>query len=242
MIDLINKNFLYDIVNVLKSIFSASKNIQNESVRQSLERLSADNCDLITVKKDQPFIIVGYPADTVWALLSGDTQVVCYSRQGGYCVQDHPNKPQFFGLMEQLDGQTTYSATVVAVTECQLLRIPAKLFMQAIDVSQPLLRLCLDDLCQQAKRIMNLTESQALYEPRDYLAIFLCNYFIKCHEVPCVVHFTRKEIAEFLHINLRSLYRYMEDLGQDGLFTIIHGKICISQEQGELLCEYCKGL
>lgn len=157
-------------------------------------------------------------------------------------MQDAPKKTQIFGLMEQLCHQPNYTATVYASSDCCMMRIPAGIFMVGLEISIPLLRLALEDLCVLAERAMNQSELQTLYSPRDYLVFFLNQYCARETTFPCTVNITRKEIAELLHMNLRSLYRYINDLKQDGLFTIVHGKIVISKEQANLLHEYCQGL
>ncbi len=237
-----NKELIDDLVKVLQQAFSDTGLQDDPDTNESFSRLASYNCGVLTIQKGQPFIQMGFPANTIWVLLSGSSQVICYNRQGTCCVQDAPTRTQIFGLMEQLNHQSNYTATVCASSDCRLIRIPSVLFMEALDVSIPLLRLALEDLCELAKRAMNLSEFHTLYDPKDNLVIFLNKYCSQAQDYPCVVHTTRKEMAEILHMNLRSLYRYLDVLKQDGLFSISHGKITISEEQGTLLHEYCQGL
>lgn len=210
--------------------------------REAMAELAAHGCALHELEAGETFIQGDFPARTVWALLRGGAQVVCYNRRGVCSVQDTPERPQLFGLMEQLNGGGSYTASVVCIRPSLLLSIPAPLMMDALEVSVPLLRLALKDLCVLAERAMNRTEYQALHRPRDNLAIYLCQSCQRAREFPHVIRATRREIAEQLHIHLRSLYRYLDDLKLDGLCSVVHGRITITKEQADLLEAYCQGL
>ena len=174
--------------------------------------------------------------------MRGAAQVICYNRKGSCSVQDAPEKTQMFGLMEQLSGYDSYTATVVSSRPSLMFSIPAPLMMDALEVSVPLLRLALQDLCILAERAMNRTEYQALHHPRDNLAIFLHHNCRDAREFPHTIRITRREMAEQLHIHLRSLYRYLDDLKMYGLCSVVHGHITITREQADLLAAYCQGL
>lgn len=234
-------NFLLrDLTNVLTEAFS-SEGWQGAQAA-ALSALCARGCGLHRLEGGAAFIRAGFPADRVWVLLRGGAQVVCCSRTGDCSVQDSPESTQLFGLMEQLSGRSSYTATVLCSRPSLLLSIPAPLMMDALEVSVPLLRLALNDLCALAQRAMSLTEFQALHRPRDTLALYLCRCCEQTESFPCVIRATRREMAEQLHIHLRSLYRYLDDLKLDGLCSVVRGRITISKEQADLLAAYCQGL
>ena len=233
--------FLLDCLDkVLAGIFSPAG--WSGGAERELAELTDHGCALHELESGTPFIQCDFPARTVWVLMRGGTQVICYNRRGSCSVQDAPDKPQMFGLMEQISGYPAYTATVETTRPSLLLSIPAPLMMDALEVSVPLLRLALTDLCALAERAMNRTEYQALHRPRDNLAIFLHYSCREAKQFPHVIRITRREMAEQLHLHLRSLYRYLDDLKLDGLCSVVHGHITITREQADLLAAYCQGL
>lgn len=239
-VDIMDKYLLDCLDKVLTEAFSPA-GWRNHAAPE-LAALCAHGCALHELEAGQPFIQGGFPARTVWVLVRGAAQVICYNRKGSCSVQDAPEKTQMFGLMEQLSGYDSYTATVVSSRPSLMFSIPAPLMMDALEVSVPLLRLALQDLCILAERAMNRTEYQALHHPRDNLAIFLHHNCRDAREFPHTIRITRREMAEQLHIHLRSLYRYLDDLKMDGLCSVVHGHITITREQADLLAAYCQGL
>lgn len=235
-----DKYLLDCLSKVLAETFSASG--WKGGASRELAELANHGCALHEWESGAPFIQCGFPARAVWVLMRGGAQVICYNRKGACSVQDTPEKPQMFGLMEQISGYPAYTATVATSRPSLLLSIPAPLMMDALKVSVPLLRLALKDLCVLAERAMSRTEYQALHRPRDNLAIFLYQSCREARQFPHVIRITRREMAEQLHLHLRSLYRYLNDLKMDGLCSVVHGHITITKEQADLLAAYCQGL
>lgn len=235
-----DKDLLSCLSKVLTEVFSPA-GWQGKTVPE-LGLLESHGCVLHEMDGGTPFIQLDFPARTVWVLVRGGAQVICYNRRGACSVQDAPENPQMFGLMEQITHYPAYTATVETTRPSLLLSIPAPLMMDALEVSVPLLRLALKDLCVLAERAMNRTEYQALHRPRDNLAIFLHQNCRTAREFPHVIRITRREMAEQLNLHLRSLYRYLDDLKLDGLCSVVHGHITITKEQADLLAAYCQGL
>ena len=123
-----------------------------------------------------------------------------------------------FGLMEQLSGYDSYTATVVSSRPSLMFSIPAPLMMDALEVSVPLLRLALQDLVHPGRaghephRIPGAAPSAG--QPGHLSAPQLAG---TPGSSPTTIRITRREMAEQLHIHLRSLYRYLDDLKMDGL-------------------------
>ena len=76
---------------------------------------------------------------------------------------------------------------------------------------------------------MNLAESVAIYDSYDRLCHFL---FLRAYEViPYTYPHTRKKLADDLHINLRTLYRHIDTMKQEGYLKDVQGKIVIEEAQ-----------
>lgn len=50
-------------------------------------------------------------------------------------------------------------------------------------------------------------------------------------EFPVTVHLTKEELASGLNLNLRTVYRYLARLYEEGLLSSVRGKIVITREQ-----------
>ena len=119
---------------VLAGIFSPAG--WSGGAERELAELTDHGCALHGLESGTPFIQCDFPARTVWVLMRGGTQVICYNRRGSCSVQDAPEKPQMFGLMEQISGYPAYTATVETTT-VHFAPIPEAQLQAYADTAEP---------------------------------------------------------------------------------------------------------
>ncbi len=76
---------------------------------------------------------------------------------------------------------------------------------------------------------MNTSELKSMIHPRDMLGHHLF-HLAEDQALPFIVPSTRVHLAEDLHMNLRTLYRYLDKLHQEGYIELNHGKVVINKE------------
>ena len=78
-------------------------------------------------------------------------------------------------------------------------------------------------------RNMDKTEIKAIMPPKDIVGNFL--YMRSAgYSLPHTINDPRSAISEELHINLRTLYRYLAYFGQQGCIELIRGKIVVTAD------------
>lgn len=229
--------FLYTIIgNLLSSAFlQKSMYMINQ---KDLADLMQNGCSFQTFAPEQTLINCGLPANKVYVLLNGSCLIVCYSHDGKASVQDSLQAPQIFGLTELICDQQCYSASVVGDKTGMVLAIPSTLFMQAIRNDLAACQAIIKYLAYLARRNMDAWEYSNLYAPQDTLVLHLYTWSRE-QQLPYTLKMERNDLAEFLHIQVRSLYRYLDNLKNQNMCCTVNGKITITEENFQALKDYC---
>lgn len=224
---------------VLKQVLNHREITEEESRR--LCGMLPLGCRILGAPADETFIRCGFPVDKIWLLLRGHATVQCYGPQGTSIIQDSFCAPQLFGVIELVEHQCVFSASVVTAAPSQLLEIPALLFNRAMNEDLRVARIVIDDLASLARRNMDTIEAHGLLCPRDTLALYL---YQCCQQsaLPYTCCITRQTVAALLRINQRSLYRYLNQLCAMGLCSSLNRKTVITEEQFARLRTYCETL
>ncbi|MEG1887324.1 MAG: cyclic nucleotide-binding domain-containing protein [Oscillospiraceae bacterium] len=237
-----NKN-CNDLLGImLSSAFDIPGETQDTAVMEQAEHdLLEKGCHFRHLYSGEVFIHSGFCACKVCILLRGSAKVICYNNSGLASIQDRLIAPQMFGLMEAIDGRISYAASVEADSPSYIMEVPVHLFRSLIDECNSAAQVIIRNLCYMAVRNMNNVEYYALNRPQETLVLYL---YRSCmgQPLPYVLTSNRKLLAEILHINLRSLYRYLNELKSDGVCNTVKGKITITQEAFVKLKERCEQL
>lgn len=172
----------------------------------------------------------GFPITRLYILLGGLCAATVYSEEGDSATADLMEPVQVFGVSELLQGSRIFHASIYAASDdCRLLSCPAPVFLSLLDDSLPLSRRMVRYLAQLMVRSMNRERERAFGSPRLAVAGFL--YSASAAEpLPFTLRITRKEMAERLNLNLRTLYRHLSALREDGMLDIERGKIVVTED------------
>lgn len=191
---------------------------------------------IITVEKNNAIIYQKDPVKYIYFLLEGRTTVMNYIPWMDDNVIDYFTSPAVFGLVEYLNNDEVYTAFVAAETRCKLLRFPVKEFDKIVKKDVSLCYQSLLLLGKTTKESMNSSEIKKLLPPLDSLGNYL---FQLAHKsgIPYECPMTRATLSEELHINIRTLYRYINCLQERGLLQLQNGRIIIEQAQFDKLSQ-----
>ena len=81
------------------------------------------------------------------------------------------------------------------------------------------------------ERILAENEPLLLNNTKDKLLLQLYQYSINQTHFPVRIKLKKEELANILNISLRTLYRQLDLLYQEGILSSYHGKIMITEEQ-----------
>lgn len=199
-----------------------------ENPLQSFTHLDLGN-QLLTVPKGETILYQGDSAEYFYILLSGHTIIMNQISFSTSDIIDYVEPMHILGLMEYIDQAPHYTAFVVADTTCVVFRVNAKEFMNYIRQNAELCYRTLLITAHVASSNMDRAETHRIFPTKDILGHYL--YKQACYQLPYTCPLTRKELANRLNINLRTLYRYLDYMEKQGYITLRKGKIIITQEQ-----------
>jgi len=177
---------------------------------------------------DKTFVNAGDPADTICILLEGICKVIVSNSIGNVMTVDVMGAPQIFGLSELVLEQKRYSASVIASGNCKLLFIPCQHFLELLHGNQACYVHIARYFAYLAVRNMDSVEEKALLSKKDQFISYLFNR-CKDQPLPYTLEESRTDTASVLHLNLRTLFRYLSELQSEEMLTIVHGKIIITE-------------
>lgn len=141
----------------------------------------------------------------------------------------HVEPLHILGLVEILNHIDTYCAFVISNTSCTFLKFTACEFLNIISENVTLCYRTLIILSRSTQTNMYRAKSPYLLQQEDILG----HYFFQIAQsqtLPYIYTHTREYLADKLHINLRTLYRYLDTLKKQELIIIKRGKIIITKE------------
>lgn len=217
-------------IRALEIIFRGDYDPQNPA--SALRPIASKN-QLITVQRNDTIINQKDPVKYFYLLLKGRACVLNHITWSSDNVVDFLEPLDILGLVEYLNNTDAYTAFVMAETKCVLFRIPVEIFIQIIRQNAFLCYQTLLVLGKVTESNMNRAETKCLFHPRDILGHYL--YLQALHVVPYICPLTRHVLAEKLHINLRTLYRHIDSMKENGYLTLRKGKIVIEASHFERL-------
>lgn len=168
--------------------------------------------------------------DDVYISISGIAYVVKYTLDGRRIIADTFTEPQIFGLVEAIHGEQHYQATVVTLARSVIFRINKERFLKEIFSNLELSAIMIRYLAGLSMHAMKTSENKAARTPYENLIIYLYNKSLG-KKLPYRLRDNKSFIADSLQINKRSLYRYLNELSDEGIISRELQEIVISQEQ-----------
>jgi cAMP-binding proteins - catabolite gene activator and regulatory subunit of cAMP-dependent protein kinases len=191
--------------------------------------------ELIIAEKNQTFIRQDGVINYIYILLQGRALILNQIDWNTDNIVDSVEGIHILGLIESLNDLNKYTAFVMAETECFLLRIPIAVY---IEIIQQNIFICYQTLLLLAKVAdshMSRAETNTLFHPKDILGYYL--FHQAQNNLPYTYPLTRKKLSEYLHINLRTLYRYITEMRKNNILSLKKGKILIEKEHFQKLAE-----
>lgn len=192
------------------------------------------------VKKDEFIIRAGEPCDTVYVILKGSIVGLDYQKLGKvYYFMDFA-KMYIIGDFEIFAEDEEYHVSIRAASDCELLAIPSSLYWKWIkhDENALLLRM---------QNVMSILTSEKASD-RKYMFMSckerLMKYLITSYankkgnmEGTIRINRTQTQLSERVGYNVRSVQRSIQALEKEELIGVENGKITITEEQYDKMCD-----
>lgn len=213
-------------INALKMIFANEYNHENPLLTfKDFQNRSM----FYTYNKQDLIIAQNDPVKYVYFLIKGTALVLNSISWTNSDIIDTLVPLDILGLVELLNDQPQYTGFVIADTPCVVLRIPVNQFQKIIKNDGLLCYETLRVLGKITEHNMDRAETNAIFHPYDRLGHFL--YLKAKNNIPYVYPHTRKKLAEDVYINLRTLYRHIDTMENEGFLRLERGKIIIGDTE-----------
>ena len=168
-------------------------------------------------------------------LIKGKCDIINETDFTEFLTIDKLSAPVIIGYNEFLSQIENYTSYVVASEKCFAYRINNNELDNIIQSNNVI-------AYEILKMYHNLTvkshisnEQYCTFSRKDILGHYLYN--IAKDSLPYTYPYYRSDLANQLYINLRTLYRYLDDLKESGYVSIVKGKIIISEKEFKKLKE-----
>ena len=174
---------------------------------------------VLKVKKKTVIIKENDKLDYLYLLVRGSANVVHFTPVGELIVFNHITNTSIFGLLEFMDDKHDFYKSVAFFKDTRLIRIPVERFEKEAE-SIELLKIYNHFLLDFAKHSIATFDLTKNYGRKKNLIEFF--------------------LSDYLRINERTMYRYLNELLDRNCISRKTGKIIISKENYDNLVEYSK--
>lgn len=190
---------------------------------------------------NQTLIHAGTACEQVYVLLKGEMRGLDFQKVGNVYSFTGFSETEVIGDYEVFGDFKEYRVSVRAITECELLAIPASVYLRWMKGD-------IEAIFMRTQSLMyTLTEKNSeerkfhFMSCRDRLILYLVEVYERVPDRTfCKVKKTQPELARRTGFTVRTVQRAIQSLKNDGLITTESGKICMNQVQYERLKEYTK--
>lgn len=180
----------------------------------------------------RPGDVLMYPDSAEFSILlleSGTVEVSRYAQDGSRILQSFMTAPQCLGLIESLTESPVLSG-VKAVTAGRYYSLSLK---DPIFQKPEVLMLLLRYLASLSEETMRQNAEEKHLSKKDRLAYAI--YKNTKAPFPATLPLKREDLADLLAIPKRSLYRYLNELEEEGCVFRKNGKIFVGEEEHKRL-------
>lgn len=194
--------------------------------------------DVLKVKKKTVLIRENEKLNYIYLLVKGSANVVHFTPIGELIIFNHISNTSAFGLIEHFDNNHEFYKSVTFFKDTRIIRIPIEVFNNQ-EKTVELLEIYnyfLLDFAKNSMRAFDLTKN---YGRKKNLVEFLLSNSVD-QEFPVKIALTKKVISDYLRINERTMYRYLNELIDKNCISRQTGKIIISKENYSNLLDFSK--
>lgn len=185
------------------------------------------------------------PVEYGYILLKGKLSAFNQTFDGKFSVLAAMYPPEVVSDLEVLAEKDSFAANVMADEESELLIYPVALFRQVLFEDLPFLLKISQMQARKSFHISNLRGQQALYGSTEKIVSYLVQYCAEHQPTPkreIGVDVTRQQLASQMVIGIKTLYRGLIRLQDQGYITVRRGRIRISYSQYQRLLKRWKEL
>ena len=201
-----------------------------QSVINKLYRLNIDGVYVSSLSKGSTVVKAGANLNCVHILVRGACCISKTASDGRTVLSATYEGKTVFGLCEHLCGSVQFDDTVVATGQSCVMSISIPLFAECMNSSPVLQNALMKSLAMYVRSTIAHSDRLSTHNNSENLLLYL-NEKCKDGTFPKIITVGKKQIAEELNMNLRTLYRQLDALVDQGFIGRNQGKIVISEHQ-----------
>jgi len=192
----------------------------------------------ITLNRGEIVFNKGDITTHIYLLMTGQVTVQNVHADGNIFHISSITSGAFLGDLEAISGNLINATTVVAQTDCTMLKFPANDFLKALTLDNEFLLLVSRLLAQKMYHECFHLGDTLYKKGADKLLL----YIIKtCKEeqakFPLIIRKTRQSISSEVGVSVKTINRAIKSLCEQQLIKVINGKINISTQDYQSLLD-----
>lgn len=233
-------NNLLDIVLLVNSKKNNNQCISYADIKPFLN----DKMTYFTVSKGDYITTENTSAKKVFYVLSGSIIMMRDSKKGTRFVLAREKAPQFLGMDRAIFSENCVFTNTLALEDCTVLAIDPSYFLKNVkenlDFSFEIVKI----LCERLLKASYRSDQIVFYTPPEKLMIYIVKYWNQHHtdKKKCVIKEKNALIADAIGVSIRTLYRTINELKEQGLLTMEKGNFVVTHEQVEEMKIICEDL
>lgn len=208
--------------------------IPSNSIHEVYLKYEGKGLRLITFKKGKVLVRTEDEIGRILILLDGSCKIVKHSNDGRAVLAGTVQAPQIFGLFEMLNNLDIHTADIECVTDCICFSISPKLYRKQYESNIEVMKYSSRFLAYFIYRLLDRSDRITLYSDYQNLLLY-CLDACRGELFPVVLTVRKETLASELNMNLRTLYRKIKQMRDEGLIESQKGKIYIDRNQYKMI-------
>lgn len=199
--------------------------------QELIELLHSEHLKIEYADENDLLISNEMPSCNIYLLLDGCCCTEKYSPSGKLLKSIAAGPVQIYGLFEAVHPiLTLHTATIRCISSCAYIRIPNQRYIDELLADPAFAWINIQYLSSFINQVLTDNDGLLLNNTREQLLLQLYRYCPN-HHFPVIVKIKKEELAQILNVSLRTLYRQLNALYEEGLLASSRGKILITEEQ-----------
>ena len=208
--------------------------IRNKDAKKFIEKIPSNiklKCKIRIIEKGKIVVLKGNDIENIYVSCQGKMQVRNEFENGFVYSFASINPIAYIGVMEIMANKQNYSSTLQTSTECIILEIPKRDFIEWINSDQELTLEVLHFVSKSMYEQSLKTGEGLAYPAICILITYLMNVFESEDKDIAILEKTREEIGSILGFSIRTINRNLKILKEENLISVNRKSISITKEQ-----------
>ena len=208
--------------------------IRNKDAKKFIEKIPSNiklKCKIRIIEKGKIVVLKGNDIENIYVSCQGKMQVRNEFENGFVYSFASINPIAYIGVMEIMANKQNYSSTLQTSTECIILEIPKRDFIEWITSDQELTLEVLHFVSKSMYEQSLKTGEGLAYPAICILITYLMNVFENEDKDIAILEKTREEIGSILGFSIRTINRNLKILKEENLISVNRKSISITREQ-----------